>query len=713
MTIGLDTRLGKAIGDSSAKVLQNAFGHRTVEDLLRHYPRRYVDLAHPDSFADLVEGQLVALVATVTKVEKRSFAQNRRKFRTHVTFTDGVSELDAVFFNQHWVARAVAVGSQQLLSGVVGSYRGRPQLTHPRMAELPEGKTLADTRMGRAVLPIYPATKNVTTWEIEEAIGHVLLVTDDWPEILDDSIRDERSLPGAREAFEMIHRPASAADWQTARDRFRFEEAFVLQTVFAERRKTLANSSALARPESADGIRSKFFERLPFKLTSGQERVIDEIATDLAREHPMHRLLQGDVGSGKTIVALAAMLQVVDNGGQAALLAPTEVLATQHHRSITAMLGELARAGMLDGAETATRVHLLTGSLRAAERNQVLLDLASGVGGIVVGTHALLSEHVSFADLGLVVVDEQHRFGVEQRSVLQDRTGGNVHTLVMTATPIPRTVAMTVFGDLDVSVLDELPAGRTPIATHVVAMNEQPQLFQRTWQRVREEVALGRQAYVVVPRIGDEETPRDSEESGLNSLVDVVERLRSGPLADLRVEPLHGRMSTEEKDATMARFAAGEVDVLVATTVIEVGVDVPNATMMVIFDADRFGISQLHQLRGRVGRGSEPGLCIFLTQAAADAPARPRLEAVAATTDGFELARLDVEVRHEGDVLGASQSGARSSLRLLSVVRDEDLIAEARELAARIVAQDRVSPALAEAVRALEMTDQADYLERA
>jgi ATP-dependent DNA helicase RecG len=411
------------------------------------------------------------------------------------------------------------------------------------------------------------------------------------------------------------------------------------------------------------------------------------------------------------------MLQVVDTGGQAALLAPTEVLASQHHRAITSLLGDLAQGGMLGGAEGATRVQLLTGSLGAKARKEALDDAASGEAGIVVGTHALIQEHVTFADLGLLVVDEQHRFGVEQRSALVDRSEVKPHVLVMTATPIPRTVAMTVFGDLETSTLRELPAGRKPIQTTVVPAAERPAWMDRAWERVREEVDGGRQAYVVVSRIGvaDEGGAQAEGDKETRSLLDVHAELAAGPLAGLRLGMLHGRLPPDEKDATMNAFAAGELDVLVATTVVEVGVDVPNATVMVVMDADRFGVSQLHQLRGRVGRGSEPGLCLLVTASDPDSPARERLAAVAASTDGFELSRLDVEMRHEGDVLGARQSGVRSSLRLLSVVRHEDVIVDARNASQDVVAADPSladHPALAAAVRALEETERADYLER-
>jgi ATP-dependent DNA helicase RecG len=435
----------------------------------------------------------------------------------------------------------------------------------------------------------------------------------------------------------------------------------------------------------------------------------------------MNRLLQGEVGSGKTIVALRAMLQVVDAGRQAALLAPTEVLAAQHARSLSTMLGELGRAGELDGADTATRVTLLTGSLSTAQRKQAMLDTVSGAAGIVVGTHALIQDKVSFADLGLVVVDEQHRFGVEQRDALRTRAGANAspHVLVMTATPIPRTVAMTVYGDLETSSLRELPVGRSPISTTVVPAAEKPAWLDRAWQRIREEVAAGHQAYVVCPRIGDEEeSPSDDGDDRRPPLAvaDVAPALANGPLSGLRIEILHGRLHADDKDRVMRSFAAGEVNVLVATTVVEVGVDVPNATAMVIMDAERFGVSQLHQLRGRVGRGKDPGICLLVTESPAGTASRDRLDAVASTTDGFELAQLDLEMRREGDILGAVQSGRKSQLKLLSLLRDADLITQAREEAQELLeyAPDlEYFPGLARLVADLIDDDRAEYLDKA
>ncbi|MDX2823898.1 ATP-dependent DNA helicase RecG, partial [Streptomyces ipomoeae] len=481
-------------------------------------------------------------------------------------------------------------------------------------------------------------------------------------------------------------------------------------------------------PELSQGLLTAFDARLPFTLTEGQRKVSKEIFDDLATEHPMHRLLQGEVGSGKTLVALRAMLAVVDAGGQAAMLAPTEVLAQQHHRSVTEMMGELAEGGMLGGAEHATKVVLLIGSMGAAARRQALLDLVTGEAGIVIGTHALIEDKVQFHDLGLVVVDEQHRFGVEQRDALRGKGKQPPHLLVMTATPIPRTVAMTVFGDLETSVLDQLPAGRSPIASHVVPAADKPHFLARAWERVREEVGKGHQAYVVCPRIGDDvdesaeskkstkKSPEDdAEKRPPLAVLDVADHLAKGPLNGLEVEVLHGRMHPDDKDAVMRRFAAGETHVLVATTVIEVGVNVPNATVMVIMDADRFGVSQLHQLRGRVGRGSAPGLCLLVTEMAEASAARQRLNAVASTLDGFELSRIDLEQRREGDVLGQAQSGARTSLRMLAVIEDEEIIAQAREEAAAVVATDpnlEHLPGLRTALDALLDEEREQYLDK-
>jgi len=534
-----------------------------------------------------------------------------------------------------------------------------------------------------------------------------------------------------------------------ARQRLKWDEAFVMQAALAQRRMAAAAMPAEPRPPEPDGLAAEFDRMLPFTLTAGQREVGEVISQDISSASPMNRLLQGEVGSGKTIVALRAMLQVVDAGGQAALLAPTEVLAQQHYRSITAMLGPLAAGGELGAAERATRVALLTGSTGVRKRRSALTDVFTGDAGILVGTHALLENQVQFADLGLVVIDEQHRFGVEQRDALREKAAARPHVLVMTATPIPRTVAMTVFGDLEVSTLTELPAGRSPIATHVVPAAERPRYLERAWERLREEAATGRQGYVVCPRIGDldpeatetggkakgrdrdrgmddadgsaalDEIPEGEEEEARRpplAVLDVAAELAEGQLAGLRLGVLHGRLTPDEKDRVMTAFKQGELDVLVSTTVIEVGVDVPNSTVMVIMDADRFGVSQLHQLRGRVGRGAHPGLCLLVTEAAELSPARERLDAVAATLDGFRLSRLDLEQRKEGDVLGAAQAGRQSSLKMLQLLRDEELIAQARQEASAVVHGDpwlARHGALSAAIDALLGDQRAEYLDKA
>ncbi|MGB9013098.1 MAG: ATP-dependent DNA helicase RecG [Aeromicrobium sp.] len=711
--VTMSTRLSSAVGDKTAKPMEKALGLRTVEDLLRHYPRRYAEIGSPTDLSALQVGQYATVLAEVVSAKVIPFRNQPRRSRTEVVVTDGKQQLTLTFFQQPWLPKQMTPGRTGLFSGEVGSFNHQLQLTHPAHDLIEDEGDVAASRLARGVLPIYAASAKVPSWSIERAVAMCLDTVDAMPDALPQHLRSAHRFPDAGESFESIHRPHTIAEAMLARDRFRFEEAFVVQAVFAQRRHALGEQHSATRAPVEAGLRERFAAALPFELTDGQRAVLEEIATDLSRSRPMHRLLQGEVGSGKTIVAMLAMLQVIDAGGQAALLAPTEVLASQHHRSITAHLGDLAKGGMLGGADGATRVRLLTGSMGAKARTESLLDAASGEAGIVIGTHALIQDHVQFAELGLLVVDEQHRFGVEQRAALADRAEVTPHVLVMTATPIPRTIAMTVFGDLEISTLTELPAGRQPIQTTVVPAAERPAWMQRAWERVREEVSRGRQAYVVVSRIGSDGGEESLSET--RSLIEMHDELVAGPLAGLRVGTLHGRMPADEKDATMRAFSAAEIDVLVATTVVEVGVDVPNATVMVVMNADRFGISQLHQLRGRVGRGSEAGLCLLVTDTDADSPAAERLAAVASTTDGFELSRLDVELRREGDVLGSRQSGVRSSLRLLSVVRDGDVIEQARDAAEQVVHDDpglTSHPELAAAVAALESSEQADYLER-
>ncbi|MEU8681390.1 helicase-related protein [Streptomyces sp. NPDC048611] len=987
----LDEPLKKILGGTTAKVLAEHLDLHTVGDLLHHYPRRYAERGELTRLADLPLDEHVTVVAQVADARVLKFNGGRGQ-RLEVTLTDGSGRLRLVFFGKglHKPHKELLPGRRAMFAGKVSVFNRRLQLAHPEYELLDrtaEDGEDAVSAFANQLMPIYPACQQMASWKIAKAVDAVLPSAQDAVDPLPESLREGRALVPLTEALLKIHRPGTKADIADARSRLKWDEAFVLQVALARRRRAETQLPAVARTLVQGGILDAFDAKLPFTLTEGQQKVSREIFDDLATEHPMHRLLQGEVGSGKaqpldalvltprgfrpmgemtvgtevvvpsgelavvdgvfpqgerevwrlvlsdgstvecddehlwivgadgtdgsaeqvrttrelrgdlltadgrpkwsiapatpvdldggaarqldpyevgrtlgegggdrpaarvpdayrdaplkdrlavvqglmdagglpagaaavyraapgplaadlawlvrslggvarldpvpgeaydvtvalpdayppfrdpaaapegaaahrppgaevrpgfrravhaieyvgrapvqcisvrhpshayvtdhftvthnTMVALRAMLGVVDSGGQAAMLAPTEVLAQQHHRSITEMMGELAEGGMLGGAERGTKVVLLTGSMGAAARRQALLDLVTGEAGIVIGTHALIEDKVQFHDLGLVVVDEQHRFGVEQRDALRSKGKQSPHLLVMTATPIPRTVAMTVFGDLETSVLDQLPAGRSPIASHVVPAKDKPHFLARAWERVREEVAAGHQGYVVCPRIGDEEdAPKGAKKGAAGSkgaaakesspedaaekrpplaVLDIAGQLTTGPLDGLRVAVLHGRMAPDDKDDVMRRFAAGELDVLVATTVIEVGVNVPNATAMVIMDADRFGVSQLHQLRGRVGRGAAPGLCLLVSEMPEASPARARLAAVAGTLDGFELSRIDLEQRREGDVLGQAQSGVRSSLRMLAVIDDEEVIAAARDEATELVTAD-------------------------
>ncbi|MFM9499632.1 helicase-related protein [Streptomyces galilaeus] len=1068
----LEEPLKKVLGPPTAKVMAEHLGLHTVGDLLHHYPRRYEERGQLTHLADLPMDEHVTVVAQVADARLHTFASSKaprgKGQRLEVTITDGSGRLQLVFFGNgvHKPHKELLPGTRAMFSGKVSLFNRRLQLAHPAYELLRSDTDETVETWAGALIPIYPATAKLESWKIGKAIQTVLPSALEAVDPLPDSLREGRGLVPLPEALLKIHRPHTKADIEDARARLKWDEAFVLQVALARRRHADSQLPAVPRRPAPDGLLSAFDDRLPFTLTEGQLKVSKEIFDDLATSHPMHRLLQGEVGSGKaqpldslvltpagfrrmgdlevgdeivvpdgeiavidgvfpqgerdvwrlvlsdgssvecddehlwivgtscgwhrgqapkvmttreirldafkangsskwyipaatpvdigddsglpldpyllglllgdgsfrhnlrlstidseihdavtaavapecrlvpvkdsgcdytiqlttrvggvrnpviqalrelnlwgltshgkfvpdefkntsvknrlallqglmdtdgtvhadgmgvslcsasrrladdvawivrslggrarvmpkraafnvfvslpeqyppfrltrkanrvrprpkyntfrrgiraveyvgrkpvqcisvahpsrayvtdnftvthnTMVALRAMLAVVDAGGQAAMLAPTEVLAQQHHRSVVEMMGNLAEGGMLGGVEDATKVVLLTGSMGAAGRRQALLDLVTGEAGIVIGTHALIEDKVQFHDLGLVVVDEQHRFGVEQRDALRGKGKQPPHLLVMTATPIPRTVAMTVFGDLETSVLDQLPAGRSPIASHVVPAADKPHFLARAWDRVREEVEGGHQAYVVCPRIGDEEddpkkarkaqkaAPEDeAEKRPPLAVLEVADQLARGPLKGLRIEVLYGRMPPDDKDAVMRRFAAGDTDVLVATTVIEVGVNVPNATAMVIMDADRFGVSQLHQLRGRVGRGSAPGLCLLVSEMPEASPARQRLAAVAATLDGFELSRIDLEQRREGDVLGQAQSGARSSLRVLAVIEDEEIIAEARREAAAIVAADPELtglPGLRTALDALLDDEREQYLEK-
>ena len=696
-SVDLDTPLAGLVGKKAADALSTKLGLHTVGDLVRHYPRRYVDRGKLTEIAGLELGEHVTVLAEVEKVTMRDMRHRRGKLM-QVVITDGRGRrLDCTFFNPYKLQKVMVPGLRALFSGQVSRFRDKLQLTHPEFEPLEESEGV------RPFVSIYPATQGFDSWQIARCVRQVLELLDDPTDPLPASLRRAEGLSDLGRALRRIHVPETEADQYAAKNRLVWDEAMGVQLALALRRQRAVQRPAAPNPHVPGGLLDTFDGRLPYTLTAGQRSVGAEIAADIAADAPMNRLVQGDVGAGKTVVALRAMLQVVDNGRQAAMLAPTEVLAAQHARSLRSLLGPLAQAGELGGAEQATRVTLLSGSLSASAKRKALLEAQSGEAGIVVGTHALIQDRVGFAELGLVVVDEQHRFGVEQRDALRGRGERAPHLLVMTATPIPRTVAMTVYGDLEVSALRELPGGRSPIKTTVVPAGEKPAWLERVWGRIREEVAAGHQVYVVCPRVGgtesddgagkEEELP-DDPDSGMEdrraplAVLEVAPKLAEGPLAGLRVGVLHGKLPSDEKDTVMRAFDAGEIDVLVATTVIEVGVDVPNSTAMVILDADRFGLSQLHQLRGRVGRGSAPGVCLLVTDMPAGTTARERLDAVASTTDGFELARMDLELRREGDVLGSLQSGSRSGLRLLSLLRHEEIIAKARGYATEIVDGD-------------------------
>ncbi|NDH64886.1 MAG: ATP-dependent DNA helicase RecG [Microbacteriaceae bacterium] len=717
--------LDRVLGDRTAKSFARHLGLLTVADLLQHFPRRYATRGELTPIAELPIGDSVSIVADIVDVRER-FMTGRKGSILEVRITDGNGMLSLTFFNQAWRQKDLKPGSRGLFAGKIGAYQGKLQLTHPDYELFPEDITdEAAKAWADLPIPIYPAAASVTTWMIQRALGVILDTLEPIADELDKAIVKAQNLLSANDAIHKIHRPAVTADWMQARQTLKFHEAFLLQAQLIKRKAENAHTLTTARVSGAGGYLEAFDNSLPFTLTAGQVEVGNEISNDLAREHPMNRLLQGEVGSGKTLVALRAMLTVADAGGQSALLAPTEVLASQHFESIKRTLGEqLAKECGLT---------LLTGQMPAADRKRALLQIVSGKAQIVVGTHALIAERVEFLDLGLIVVDEQHRFGVEQREALRLKGKTPPHVLTMTATPIPRTLAVTVFGDLDVSTLTELPAGRKQITSHVV-QSEQKALVARVWSRVAEEVAAGHQAFVVCPRIDEDDDASEFLDAGgsltepedmetdllgaqkpkrpLAAATSVAVALAQNPaLKGVKVGLLHGRMSSEEKTGVMAEFVAKKIDVLVSTTVIEVGVDVPNATVMVVLDAERFGVSQLHQLRGRVGRGGHAGLCLLLTSAEPLSLSLERVEAVASTTDGFKLSEIDLQLRREGDVLGASQSGGRSSLKLLRVVQDAELIVKCREIAQTLIDQDvtlEKHPVLAQVLQAQDEARQSN-----
>lgn len=682
----LKTPLSKVLGDKTAKSMAKHLDLHTIDDLLLHLPRRYAKRGELTPIDQLPVGEMVTVNGVVRQVRERPL-RGRKGSILEVLIGDGESVLTLTFFNQSWRKNELRLGASGLFSGKITRFQSTLQLAHPDYELFPEDldESVA-TAWAELPIPIYPASSTLPSWKISKAVDVVIEHLAEAKSPLPDAITADRGLLNLVDAIRLAHRPAQDSDWRAARQSLKFHEAFLLQLQLSKRRSEIEKMGATIRRSGQ--LLMEFDKRLPFELTSGQLAVGEEIEADMANGHPMQRLLQGEVGSGKTVVAARAVLIAAESGGQSAFLAPTEVLAQQHYFSLRATLGDdlAKRLGLV----------LLTGKTSASERKKVLLDLASGKSLLVVGTHAILSDQVMFFDLALTIVDEQHRFGVRQRSALSAKASQEPHLLLMTATPIPRSVAVTIFGDLQVSELRELPAERTPIQTHLVPLDNQG-LVGRVWQRAAEEVAAGRQVFVVCPKIRGTEGEQDAapaaepaEEPDLLAEVatpeaaaeDIVAALKLNPaLAGISIGILHGQLGVEEKQSTMAAFVANELQLMVATTVIEVGVNVPNATMMVILNAEHFGIAQLHQLRGRVGRGSHPGLCVLVTNAQPGSIAHERLTAVVQSTDGFELSERDLEIRGEGDVLGDTQSGRGSSLRVLRVVEDASLIQEVRGLA--------------------------------
>ncbi|MGV0039140.1 ATP-dependent DNA helicase RecG [Mycobacterium colombiense] len=732
-------RLDFVVGAKAAESLDEVFGIRTVDDLLRHYPRSYtegatrwdVDGERPET------GEHITIIDTIAETKTFPMKKTPKKLCHRITLGTGRNKVTATFFNANYLKKDLTEGTKVMLSGEVGFFNNVMQLTHPAFLILdsPDGRSRGTRSLKniakasgatsgeelldayeRHFFPIYPASTKVQSWDIFSCVRQVLDMLDPVPDPLPEGLRAKLGLVSEDEALRDIHLAESEPRRQRARERLTFDEAVGLQWALVARRHGELSESGPPAPPRMDGLVAELLGRLPFELTAGQREVLGVLTDELAATRPLNRLLQGEVGSGKTIVSVLAMLQMVDAGYQCALLAPTEVLAAQHLRSIRDVLGPLAMAGQLGGADNGTRLALLTGSMTAAQKKQIRAEIAGGEVGIVVGTHALLQDAVEFDNLGMVVVDEQHRFGVEQRDQLRAkaRPGVTPHLLVMTATPIPRTVALTVYGDLETSTLRELPRGRQPITSNVIFVKDKPAWLDRAWQRITEEVAAGRQAYVVAPRIDESDDPGDQEPNGRapETAEGLYARLRSGELANLRLGLMHGRLSAEEKDAAMAAFRAGEVDVLVCTTVIEVGVDVPNATVMLVMDADRFGISQLHQLRGRIGRGRHPSLCLFASWSAPGSSAGRRLKAVAGTLDGFALADLDLKERREGDVLGRNQSGRAITLRLLSLADHQEFIEAARDFCVQAYTDDSSNPGLTVLAARFTDTDRIEYLDK-
>ena len=679
----LTTTLRELIGGKSAASVEKAFGITTAGGLVNHYPRRYLDRGNLTPFDKVEVGVPVTILATIKGVDSRRM-QQKRGFILVVSVSDGVESMELTFFNQKWRERELKVGRSGLFAGTVSEFRGVRTLTHPQYSLFTDtGNGVLEeidaiTEFTGEIIPVYPSSQSLASWQIQAAIDVVLTSADQLTDPLPTELVTKHGFMTKLQSLQAIHQPKNHEEIGRATERIKYEEAFVLLALMRQRKSNAKSALAHVRGGSDSALTPEFDHSLPFDLTQGQIAVGEEIAADLAQGVPMTRLLQGDVGSGKTIVSIRAMLTVIESGGQIALLAPTEVLAVQHCESLRRFLKGVTSRPI--------HVELLTGAMSVPNRRRILLDTQSGDVDVLIGTHALLEDNVQFFDLGLIVIDEQHRFGVEQRATMLTKGKDELrpHLLVMTATPIPRTVALTVFGDLDVSTLVESPSLRAEIQTFLVPTSGEPRLVERVWERMAEEVAAGNRVFVVCPSISPSETdPKSDKSSGREPLASVEETYDAltARYPQISFEKLHGALDSNAKREAMRRFegvAEPKVDVLIATTVIEVGVDIPAATMIIVLNAERFGISQLHQLRGRIGRGSKPGVCILVHASTQSAASTHRLEAVRDSCDGFALSQKDLEIRGEGDVLGQDQSGALSSLRLLKVIEDLDFIDKVR-----------------------------------
>ncbi len=679
----LSTPLKELIGGKSAASLEKSFGITSAGELLNHYPRKYIDRGRLTPFNKVEVGVPVTVMATIKSIETRRM-QQKRGFILVVRVSDGIDTMELTFFNQKWRERDLQVGRIGLFAGTVSEFRGVRTLTHPKYALFADigidvsQEADAITEFTGEIISVYSSSQDLASWQIQAAIDVVLTSADELIDPLPAELVAKHGFMTKIESLHAIHQPGDHSEIVRATQRIKYEEAFVLLALMCQRKSIAKSALARARSGSDSIMLAQFDGSLPFELTQGQREVGEEIAADLARSIPMTRLLQGDVGSGKTIVSIRAMLEVIATGGQVALLAPTEVLAAQHLESLQRFLqGVYSRP---------IRVDLLTGGMSVPKRRQILLDAQSGDLDILIGTHALLEENVQFFDLGLIVIDEQHRFGVEQRAAMltKGRDELRPHLLVMTATPIPRTVALTIFGDLDISTLTESPSLRAEVQTHLVSSSGMPRSEMRVWERMAEEVAAGNKVFVVCAIISPSETDLKRDKAlQLEPLASVEETYDSLIIQFPKIafEKLHGGLDSQSKREIMRRFEGSEepqIDVLISTTVIEVGVDIPAATMIIVLNAERFGMSQLHQLRGRIGRGSLPGLCILVHGFTYSAASLDRLNALRDSRDGFALSQRDLEIRGEGDVLGQDQSGALSSLRLLKVINDLEFIETVR-----------------------------------